>query len=115
MGAKDCYSNRDFHEIITSKEDFYRVKIETEKLAKNLIYSDIEWRPKNYISLKNGEEKEIIRNDLGEDAFNSIINLSDPVAAASIAQVHKAVFWKLLEKLVGKYVLGFAKPIPKRL
>ena len=47
-------------EIITSKEDFYRVKIETEKLAKNLIYSDIEWRPKNFISLKNGEEKEII-------------------------------------------------------
>ena len=60
VGAKDCYSNRDFHEIITSKEDFYRVKIETEKLAKNLIYSDIEWRPKNFISLKNGEEKEII-------------------------------------------------------
>ena len=60
VGAKDCYSNRDFHEIITSKEDFYRVKIETEKLAKNLIYSDIEWRPKNFISLKKGEEKEII-------------------------------------------------------
>ena len=60
VGAKDCYSNRDFHEIITSKEDFYRVKIETEKLAKNLIYSDIEWRPKNFISLKNGEEKELI-------------------------------------------------------
>ena len=60
VGAKDCYSNRDFHEIITSKEDFYRVKIETEKLAKNLIYSGIEWRPKSFISLKNGEEKETI-------------------------------------------------------
>ena len=34
--------------------------------------------------------KEIIRKDLGEDTFNSIINLSEPVAAASIAQVHKA-------------------------
>ncbi len=34
--------------------------------------------------------KEIIKKDLGEDNFNSIINLSDPVAAASIAQVHKA-------------------------
>tara|TARA_A100001015_G_scaffold318232_1_gene437495 strand:+ start:996 stop:1715 length:720 start_codon:yes stop_codon:yes gene_type:complete len=60
VGAKDCYSNRDFHEIITSKEDFYRVKIETEKLAKKLIYSGIEWRPKNFISLKHSEEKEII-------------------------------------------------------
>ena len=36
------------------------------------------------------EAKEIIRKDLGEDTFNSIINLSEPVAAASIAQVHKA-------------------------
>ena len=36
------------------------------------------------------QAKEIIKNDLGEDTFNSIINLSEPVAAASIAQVHKA-------------------------
>ena len=36
------------------------------------------------------EAKEIIRKNLGEDTFNSIINLSEPVAAASIAQVHKA-------------------------
>ncbi len=36
------------------------------------------------------QAKEIIRDDLGEDTFNSIINLSEPVAAASIAQVHKA-------------------------
>ncbi|WP_075522141.1 2-polyprenylphenol 6-hydroxylase [Candidatus Pelagibacter communis] len=36
------------------------------------------------------QAKEIIRKDLGENTFNSIINLSEPVAAASIAQVHKA-------------------------
>ena len=36
------------------------------------------------------EAKEIIKNDLGEDTYNSIIDLSEPVAAASIAQVHKA-------------------------
>ena len=36
------------------------------------------------------EAKEIIKNDLGENTYNSIINLSEPVAAASIAQVHKA-------------------------
>ncbi len=36
------------------------------------------------------QAKEIIKNDLGQDTFNSIINISDPVAAASIAQVHKA-------------------------
>ena len=36
------------------------------------------------------EAKEIIKNDLGNDTYNSIIDLSEPVAAASIAQVHKA-------------------------
>ena len=36
------------------------------------------------------EAKEIIKNDLGKDTYDSIINLSNPVAAASIAQVHKA-------------------------
>ena len=36
------------------------------------------------------EAKEIIKKDLGEDSFNSILDLSEPIAAASIAQVHKA-------------------------
>ena len=36
------------------------------------------------------DAKEIIKKDLGKESYNSIINLSEPVAAASIAQVHKA-------------------------
>ena len=36
------------------------------------------------------QAKEIIKNDLGIETYNSIIDLSNPVAAASIAQVHKA-------------------------
>ena len=36
------------------------------------------------------EAKEIIKRNLGEEIFDSIINLGDSVAAASIAQVHKA-------------------------
>jgi len=36
------------------------------------------------------DAKQIIKKDLGEDTYNSIIDISDPVAAASIAQVHKA-------------------------
>ncbi len=36
------------------------------------------------------QAKEIIKKDLGEETYDSIINLSEPVAAASIAQVHKA-------------------------
>ena len=36
------------------------------------------------------EAKSIIKNNLGEDLYKSIINISEPVAAASVAQVHKA-------------------------
>ena len=36
------------------------------------------------------EARTIIKKDFGEETFNSIIDLSEPVAAASIAQVHKA-------------------------
>ena len=57
-GAKDCFSYKDFHEIITNKEDFYKVKTEAEKLIKNLTYSGIEWRPKNHVSLKKEKAQE---------------------------------------------------------
>ena len=36
------------------------------------------------------QAKKIIKDDLGTNTYDSIINLSEPVAAASIAQVHKA-------------------------
>ena len=36
------------------------------------------------------EAKKIMKKELGENNYNSLINISKPVAAASIAQVHKA-------------------------
>ena len=36
------------------------------------------------------QAKEIVKYDLGDDTYNSIIDISEPIAAASIAQVHKA-------------------------
>ena len=39
---------------------------------------------------ESSEARQILKKNLGEDLFKSIINLSEPVAAASIAQVHKA-------------------------
>jgi ubiquinone biosynthesis protein len=36
------------------------------------------------------EAKKIIKKDLGEESYNLLINISEPIAAASIAQVHKA-------------------------
>ena len=60
LGAKDCFSYEDFHEIITIKEDFYRVKNESRKLIKKFDYSGIEWRPKNKVSLKKDDQKKLI-------------------------------------------------------
>ena len=60
LGAKDCFSYEDFHEIITIKEDFYRVKNESRKLIKKIDYSGIEWRPKNKVSLKKDDEKKLV-------------------------------------------------------
>ena len=47
IGALDCVSYVDFHEIVCKKEDFYKIKNESQKLVTNLMYSGIEWRPKN--------------------------------------------------------------------
>ena len=60
VGAKDCISHKDFHEIITTKEDFYKIKNEIGKITKSLIYSAVEWRPKNFISLSKEEATELI-------------------------------------------------------
>ena len=38
----------------------------------------------------NDRAKNILKKNIGEKSFNSVINFSEPVAAASIAQVHKA-------------------------
>ena len=41
-------------------------------------------------SFSSYEAKKIMKEELGENNYNSLINISEPVAAASIAQVHKA-------------------------
>ena len=58
-GSKDCTSHKDFHEIITSKDDFYKVKIKIEKSLKNLVYSGIEWRANSFVDISKEESKEI--------------------------------------------------------
>ncbi len=58
-GARECFSYKNFHEIITNKENFYNVKVELGKFVKNINYSGIEWRPKSPVNLKSGEEKDI--------------------------------------------------------
>ena len=60
LGAKDCTSLEDIFEIITEKEDFYKIKIELEKKIENFIYSSIEWRPLNYVDLNKEQSVQIL-------------------------------------------------------
>ena len=41
-----------YHEIISEKDDFYKVKSEFEKKLNNFKFSGIEWRPLNLIKFK---------------------------------------------------------------
>ena len=59
-GAKDCVSLDEFFEVITEKEDFYKIKTELEKKIDTFNYSSIEWRPLNYIDLEQDQCEKII-------------------------------------------------------
>ena len=59
-GAKDCIKINDVHEIITEKEDFYKIKNELEKKIDSFAYSAIEWRPISYLNLDNEQTKKMI-------------------------------------------------------
>ncbi len=78
VGAKDCISNREFHEVISEKENFYKIKNEIEKKLDSISYSAIEWRPYNLINLKKDQEEKILQIleglDQDDDVQNTFIN-----------------------------------------
>ena len=77
-GAKDCVSKEKVHEIISQKEDFYKVKNKFEKKINDFIYSGIEWRPNNSISLNNDQNEKVLNVlealDDDDDVQNTFIN-----------------------------------------
>jgi len=60
VGAKDCSSNGPHHEVITAKDNFYKVKLEIEKKIEEFISTGIEWLPINKISLDKEKTKSVI-------------------------------------------------------
>ncbi len=42
-GAEDCFSNNSYHEITTTKDNFYKVKVKLEEKIEDFISSGIEW------------------------------------------------------------------------
>ena len=59
-GAKDCLSLNNLFEIITEKEDFYKIKTELEEKIEFFTYSSIEWRPSNYLKLNKEQSEQIL-------------------------------------------------------
>ena len=77
-GAKDCNSRGVFHEVLTEREDFYRIKSEIEKKAETFIYSGIEWRPKTYLNINKAQSDSVVKMlealDENDDVQNIFIN-----------------------------------------
>ena len=59
-GAKDCLTLDNIFEIITQKEDFYKIKTKLEEKIEVFTYSSIEWRPLNYLELNKEQSKGIL-------------------------------------------------------
>ena len=59
-GAEDCSFNDSHHEVITAKNNFYKVKLEIEKKIKEFISTGVEWLPINKISLDKEKTKTVI-------------------------------------------------------
>ena len=59
-GADDCSSSDLYHEVITTRDNFYKVKLKIEKKIKEFISASIEWLPINKISLDKEKTKSLI-------------------------------------------------------
>ena len=74
-GAKDCINLDNYYEIISEKEDFYKVKSEFEKKLDNLEYFSIEWRPLNYLNLDKEKCKKILETIESLEELDDVQNV----------------------------------------
>jgi YebC/PmpR family DNA-binding regulatory protein len=76
--AKDCFSNSEYHEILTEREDFYKIKSEIEKNIDSFFYSGIEWRPQTYLDISREESDAVIKMletlEDDDDVQNTFVN-----------------------------------------
>ena len=83
-GAQDCKSYSEYHEITSKKEDFYKVKNIIEKKVNDFIYSGIEWRAHNNISINKEQNDKIVKLlealDDDDDVQNTFINCNIEVS-----------------------------------
>jgi YebC/PmpR family DNA-binding regulatory protein len=60
VGANECKSNDDFHEIQCPINEIYNVKKELEKKINNFISTEIEWIPLNSVEISNEQNEGLI-------------------------------------------------------
>ncbi len=70
-GAKDYSKINNFHEILTEKEDFYKIKKEFEKKVDSFEYSAVEWRAISFLNLNKEQSKKMI------DILNALEEVDD--------------------------------------
>jgi len=76
--VKDCFSNSEYHEILTEREDFYKIKSEIEKNIDSFLYSGIEWRSQTYLDISKTESDVVIKMletlEDDDDVQNTFVN-----------------------------------------
>ena len=70
-GATDCLQINNFYEVVTKKEDFYKIKTVFEKKIDNISYSAIEWRASNSLNFDKERSKKI------NEVLNALDELDD--------------------------------------
>ena len=74
-GAKECLKIVEYYEILTQKEDFYKIKTEFEKKIDSFSYSGIEWRALNYLNLDKDQSKKMLELSSALEELDDIQNI----------------------------------------
>ena len=82
-GATDCINLKDKFEIITEKEDFYKIKTKLEKKIDTFSYSAVEWRAINYIDLNKEQIEKVL------EVYSAVEELDDVQNIFTNANIEK--------------------------
>ena len=82
-GATDCINLKDKFEIITEKEDFYKIKTKLEKKIDTFSYSAVEWRAINYIDLNKEQIEKVL------EVYSALEELDDVQNIFTNANIEK--------------------------
>ena len=74
-GAMDCLQINNFYEVVTKKEDFYKIKTVFEKKIDNFAYSAVEWRASNSLNFDKERSKKINEVLTALDEIDDVQNI----------------------------------------